>query len=172
MSPDPFSQARAWLGGNLGGSLLERLDAMGPGDWVVLELSSFQLWYVGPETPTPHVAVVTNCTPNHLDWHGRFEDYVAAKQRILTGQTSEDFAVLNTLDPEVRSWGGACGTTAFGGTMRHGRLRPCKSPHSRGRLCHRLRYRRGRPCDTRRGSCRFGRRGKSRSSGCLGDTIA
>jgi len=115
MSPDPFSQARVWLGGNLGGSLLERLDEMSPGDWTVLELSSSQLWYMDRETPMPHVAVVTNCTPNHLDWHGRFEDYVAAKQRVLAGQTPEDFAVLNTLDPEVRSWGGACGTTAFGG---------------------------------------------------------
>ena len=94
-----------WLGGNLGGSLLERLDDMGPDDWAVLELSSFQLWYMDPRTPMPHVAVATNFTPNHLDWHGRVEDYAAAKQRILTGQTPEDFAVLNTLDPEVRSWG-------------------------------------------------------------------
>ena len=93
-----------WLGGNLGGSLLERLGEIGPEDWVVLELSSFQLWYMDPRTPMPHVAVVTNCTSNHLDWHGRFEDYAAAKQRILTGQTPEDFAVLNTLDPEVAAW--------------------------------------------------------------------
>ncbi len=102
-SSDPFS--RVWLGGNLGGSLLERLGEIGPDDWAVLELSSFQLWYMDPRSPMPHVAVVTNFTPNHLDWHGRVEDYAAAKQRILTGQTPEDFAVLNTIDPEVASWG-------------------------------------------------------------------
>ena len=52
----------------------------------------------------PQVAVVTGCTPNHLDWHESFADYVAAKQRILTGQTPADFAVLNTFDAEVASW--------------------------------------------------------------------
>ena len=51
-----------------------------------------------------HIAVVTGCTPNHLDWHASFADYAAAKQRILTGQTPDDFAVLNTLDAEVASW--------------------------------------------------------------------
>ena len=51
-----------------------------------------------------HVAVVTGCSPNHLDWHPSFADYVAAKQRILIGQTPDDFAVLNTLDAEVASW--------------------------------------------------------------------
>ena len=51
-----------------------------------------------------HVAVVTGCSPNHLDWHGSYADYVAAKQRILTWQTPEDFAVLNAFDTEVASW--------------------------------------------------------------------
>jgi UDP-N-acetylmuramoylalanine--D-glutamate ligase len=96
---------RTWLGGNIGESLLESLDEIGPGDWVVLELSSSQLWYLNPGTPMPHVAVVTNCTPNHLDWHGDLAAYRAAKQRILTGQREGDLAVLNSLDPEVRGWG-------------------------------------------------------------------
>lgn len=95
---------RTWLGGNIGGSLLEQLSVMTADDWVVLELSSFQLWYMRPETPMPHVAILTNCSPNHLDWHGRYEDYVAAKQRILCGQRTGDLAVLNTFDPEVGSW--------------------------------------------------------------------
>ena len=85
---------RTWLGGNIGASLLERLGQIRPDDWVVLELSSFQLWHLGPHTPLPHAVVVTNCSPNHLDWHGCYEHYVAAKQRILTGQTSDDLAVL------------------------------------------------------------------------------
>ena len=52
----------------------------------------------------PHVAVVTGCSPNHLDWHESYADYVAAKQRMLTGQTAGDIAVLNTLDDEAAGW--------------------------------------------------------------------
>jgi UDP-N-acetylmuramoylalanine--D-glutamate ligase len=107
---------RAFLGGNIGGSLLDDLPRMTADDWVVLEISSFQLWHFASRTPHApreeaaegvrriHVAVVTGCSPNHLDWHGNFADYVAAKQRILAGQTSDDFAVLNTFDAEVASW--------------------------------------------------------------------
>ena len=52
----------------------------------------------------PHVAVVTGCSPNHLDWHANFADYASAKQRILVGQTLGDSAVLNTVDAEVAGW--------------------------------------------------------------------
>ncbi len=96
---------RAWLGGNIGGSLLDELDEIRGKDWVVLELSSFQLWHLAPDVPMPKVAVVTGCRPNHLDWHESYADYVAAKQRILTGQTAADVAVLNPFDAEVSSWG-------------------------------------------------------------------
>jgi UDP-N-acetylmuramoylalanine--D-glutamate ligase len=104
------------LGGNIGGSLLDDLPKMMPDDWVVLEISSFQLRHFGfctPHAPREesahgvcrlHVAVVTGCTPNHLDWHASFAEYVAAKQRILSGQTADDFAVFNTMDAEVASW--------------------------------------------------------------------
>jgi UDP-N-acetylmuramoylalanine--D-glutamate ligase len=95
---------QTWLGGNIGGSLLDRLGEMGRDHWAVLELSSFQLWHLSPHVATPHIAVVSNCTPNHLDWHGSFEHYTAAKQRILNGQTEGDAAVLNTADPEVAPW--------------------------------------------------------------------
>ncbi len=91
---------RAWLGGNIGRSLLGELDQIADGDWVVLELSSFQLWHLSSTARMPQVAVVTGCSPNHLDWHGNYEDYVAAKQRILTCQT----VVLNAHDAEVASW--------------------------------------------------------------------
>jgi UDP-N-acetylmuramoylalanine--D-glutamate ligase len=100
----PCAGLRTLLGGNIGGSLLEQLPEIGPSDWVVLEISSFQLWHFSPGARMPHVAVVTGCTPNHLDWHETFDHYAAAKQRILVGQTSEDIAVLNTHDPEVASW--------------------------------------------------------------------
>jgi UDP-N-acetylmuramoylalanine--D-glutamate ligase len=110
---------KTWLGGNIGASLLEHLGAIGPPDAtrsrgtigpldaVVLELSSFQLWHLSPRARPVDVAVVSNCSPNHLDWHGSWADYVAAKQRILSRQGPEGLAVLNTSDPEVGAW--ACG---------------------------------------------------------------
>lgn len=97
---------RVWLGGNLGGSLLDDLERITPDDWVVLELSSFQLWHMGEIHRGPKVAVVTNCVPNHLNWHGRFADYVASKRRILAGQSADGLAVLNTACGEVASWAG------------------------------------------------------------------
>ncbi|MCE5302993.1 MAG: UDP-N-acetylmuramoyl-L-alanine--D-glutamate ligase [Planctomycetaceae bacterium] len=95
---------RVFLGGNLGGSLLDRLSTIGPDDWVVLEISSFQLWHFSPTVRMPHVAVVTGCTPNHLDWHPSLSDYVAAKQRMFLEQTRQDFAVLNPYDAATAGW--------------------------------------------------------------------
>jgi UDP-N-acetylmuramoylalanine--D-glutamate ligase len=97
---------RVYLGGNLGGSLLDRLDQIAEDDWAVLEISSFQLFHAGPDARMPEVAILTGCTPNHLDWHGTFAHYAAAKQRMLTGQKAGDLAVLNSEDPEVASWAG------------------------------------------------------------------
>lgn len=93
-----------WLGGNLGGSLLSKIDRIEPGDWAVLEISSFQLWRLAPGTAMPRIAVVTGCSPNHLDWHRDWADYLATKQRILRDQTPEDLAVLNLHDGEVAGW--------------------------------------------------------------------
>jgi len=95
---------RAWLGGNLGGSLLDDLSRMQPSDWVVLELSSFQLHYLAGRLTGPRVGVVTGFSPNHLDWHGSLRAYRQAKQQILAGQGPEDVAVLNPADPELRWW--------------------------------------------------------------------
>ncbi|MBN2579438.1 MAG: UDP-N-acetylmuramoyl-L-alanine--D-glutamate ligase [Pirellulales bacterium] len=78
---------RVWLGGNFGGSLLENLPEMQNEDFVVLEISSFQLYYLSPQARLPLLAAITNCTPNHLDWHGSWQHYVAAKQKILTRQS-------------------------------------------------------------------------------------
>ncbi len=93
----------SWLGGNLGGSLLDRLDVIRPADYAVLEMSSFQLHRMRAARP-PHVAVVTSFAPNHLDWHGTLDAYRVAKQRILQGQRAGDFAVLNTHDAAVAQW--------------------------------------------------------------------
>lgn len=92
------------LGGNIGISLLPEVDQLTEADWVVLELSSFQLQYLNPLQPRPDVTVVTNIHPNHLDWHGTFDEYRAAKQTALTWQQANDVAILNDNDPDVRNW--------------------------------------------------------------------
>jgi UDP-N-acetylmuramoylalanine--D-glutamate ligase len=116
-----------WIGGNLGYPLLERLvdDDRAP-DMVVMELSSFQLELFDPAyqgegvvTPvpgsasggrratdlvstagwSPHVAAITNITPNHLDRHPSMADYCRAKAQILHYQNADDWAVLNRDNP-------------------------------------------------------------------------
>jgi len=92
------------VGGNLGGSLLDRLGGTGPDVPVVLELSSFQLDRLGELPWSPDTAVVTNFAPNHLDIHGSLDAYRDAKRQILAHQDSEGQSVLNVDDAEVASW--------------------------------------------------------------------
>ena len=100
------SGIRTWVGGNIGGSLLEHLDEMGPDDVAVLELSSFQLPYLGEIGKSPHVGVLTNLSPNHLDRHGTMEAYAEAKSHIFRRQGAGDFAVLNRVLEEWDWWKG------------------------------------------------------------------
>ena len=88
------------VGGNIGETVLDRLAEVTPLHWVVLELSSFQLESVA--RPRPHIAVVLNITPDHLDRHHTLEAYVAAKAKIVRYQEPDDFAVLNGSDPRCR----------------------------------------------------------------------
>jgi UDP-N-acetylmuramoylalanine--D-glutamate ligase len=94
------------LGGNLGRSLLPHVDHIRPGDWVVLELSSFQLTDLDRLQVSPQVAVITNFAPNHLDWHGTLDHYRWAKQTMLRWQTAEDIYAVNADDAEVSTWRG------------------------------------------------------------------
>ena len=84
------------LGGNIGKPLLCELPHMRAGDIVVLELSSFQLHSM---VCRPDVAVITNLTPNHLDKHKDFQDYIDAKRSVFERQNPDDLLVLN-LDDE------------------------------------------------------------------------
>lgn len=83
---------RVWLGGNIGTPLLDKADEMEPTDQVVLELSSFQLMYF---PYSPHTAVITNLSPNHLDIHKDMEEYVAAKENLYLHQNADDVLILN-----------------------------------------------------------------------------
>jgi UDP-N-acetylmuramoylalanine--D-glutamate ligase len=105
---------RAWLGGNIGRSLLPVVDEIAANDWVVLELSSFQLEDLAALQPRPRIAVVTNFTSNHLDRHGTVESYRAAKQNILRWQTPDDVAILNQDDADVAQWTTAANVFWFG----------------------------------------------------------
>jgi UDP-N-acetylmuramoylalanine--D-glutamate ligase len=98
------SGQRSWLGGNIGRSLLPHLDEIASDDWIVLELSSFQLHTLNRLHARPDIAVVTNFAPNHLDWHGTLDEYRLAKQTILHWQTSDDWCVLNGDDADVCEW--------------------------------------------------------------------
>ena len=71
---------RVFLGGNIGTPLLSRVGEMTKDDFAVLELSSFQLFTM---RQSPCRAVITNLSPNHLDWHKDMEEYAAAKENIF-----------------------------------------------------------------------------------------
>ncbi len=81
-----------WLGGNIGTPLLPLVRQMTEADVAVVELSSFQLMDMHH---SPHVAVITNLAPNHLDVHKDMEEYVAAKTNIFNFQSARDILVLN-----------------------------------------------------------------------------
>ena len=85
------------VGGNIGDTVLDRLDEIGPRTWVVLELSSFQLESV--REPKLHVGAILNITPDHLDRHKTLDRYVDLKARAIE---HADFAVLNGRDPVVK----------------------------------------------------------------------
>jgi UDP-N-acetylmuramoylalanine--D-glutamate ligase len=88
------------VGGNIGDTVLDRVNEITPEHWVVLELSSFQLESV--ERPHFHVGVILNITPDHLDRHRTLERYVALKAKAIEFAEPEDFAVLNGRDQLVR----------------------------------------------------------------------
>ncbi len=83
---------KCYLGGNIGTPLIYQVEEIKAEDKVVVELSSFQLHTM---KKSPHIAVVTNVTPNHLDWHKDFQEYVDAKKAVFANQKEGDRAVFN-----------------------------------------------------------------------------
>lgn len=81
-----------YLGGNIGTPIFAQIDEMRPEDIVVLELSSFQLMTL---EKSPNIAVVTNISPNHLDVHKSYEEYIDAKKNIFKYQTEADITIIN-----------------------------------------------------------------------------
>lgn len=95
------------LGGNIGRNLLCELDAMTKDHFAVVELSSFQLMKM---TRSPMIAVVTNISPNHLNWHVDMEEYVSAKESIFLFQQPADKLIINKDD----SYATRCASKAKG----------------------------------------------------------
>lgn len=92
---------RVFLGGNIGEPLLYRINDITADDIVVCELSSFQLH---TQKKSPDVAVITNISPNHLDWHKSFDEYKQAKANILAFQDKNGMAVLNADNADSRDY--------------------------------------------------------------------
>ncbi|ODS34745.1 MAG: UDP-N-acetylmuramoylalanine/D-glutamate ligase [Candidatus Scalindua rubra] len=95
---------KTWIGGNIGVSLLEYLGEIKPNDVVVIEISSFQLEYLSRIEISPHISIVTNIAPNHLDRHKTLENYIDAKKAIIHYQKEDDYVILNYDDPILRKW--------------------------------------------------------------------
>lgn len=140
---------RTALAGNIGLPLLELLDAQAEA-WAI-ELSSYQTRDVAASGARPQIAIVTNLHPEHLDWHGGQERYIADKLALVT-QARPRIAVLNAADPllatlalpdsEIRWYGDARGWHLRGDALYRGnapvmdtaRL-PLPGRHNRSNLC-------------------------------------
>lgn len=91
---------KVYLGGNIGTPLLDQIESVQPDDFVVLELSSFQL---SSMRISPQVAVITNVTPNHLDVHKDYQEYIDAKKNIFLYQSFMGRLILNANNYVTRS---------------------------------------------------------------------
>jgi UDP-N-acetylmuramoylalanine--D-glutamate ligase len=108
------SGRRVVAAGNLGRPLIDAVDD--PVDVIVAEVSSFQL--ACSETFHPHVGVVLAITPDHLDWHGSYEQYVAAKARITRCQNADDVLVFDADDADAAAIAAASRARALGFSRR------------------------------------------------------
>ena len=133
-----------WLGGNIGKPLLPDIEKIEPGHFAVLELSSFQLHTVNrfenkglpfAHIEFPDVGVLTNISPNHLDWHTDMEEYAIAKRAIfthmkphgvfVTNRVSDDYVRRFAAEAEnegytVRTFSAHDGSTPHGGCVQNG----------------------------------------------------
>jgi len=97
---------QVWLGGNIKISPLSFIEKTKKGDLVVLELSSWLLENFSDENLAPHIAVITNIYPDHLNSYDGMADYIAAKKNIFAKQSAGDFLVLNKENKETKKMKG------------------------------------------------------------------
>lgn len=95
---------RVLMGGNIGISLLDELPNIDAHTYLILELSSAMLYWLNRTLTPPHawspgVGIITNISPNHIDWHGSFEHYRDSKLRLLAHQSNNDTAIIGAAVP-------------------------------------------------------------------------
>lgn len=98
------SGKKVYIGGNIGNSPLDFLSKLQPTDWVVLEISNFQL-YKFPYSP--HIAVCLMIIPEHLDWHPNIEEYMETKANIFKNQKPNDIAIYFADNEQARHIAGS-----------------------------------------------------------------
>lgn len=91
------------VGGNIGEPLIQRLPEMTSDSYLVLELSSFQLMST---RRSPQISLITNITPNHLDYHTDMDEYIQAKSRIFVFQNQDNAVIFNADDPILKGFVG------------------------------------------------------------------
>ena len=91
---------RAVVCGNIGRPFIKVLPSIGKNDFVVLEVSSFQLSFI--KKFKPYIAILLNISRNHLDWHKSLSHYISSKANIFKNQTSQDYAILNFENKEFK----------------------------------------------------------------------
>ena len=91
------SGKRVFVGGNIGNPLIDYVGTPQKEEWVVAEISSFQLEGIVAFRPT--IGVLLNITEDHLDRYSDFQEYIGAKAKIFQNQRKEDTALLNADDP-------------------------------------------------------------------------
>ena len=94
------SGKKVFVGGNIGNPLIDYADTDQKDDFIVAEISSFQLQWI--DQFSPFMALLMNITRDHVDYHGSFEAYCRIKARVFANQTQNDFAILNAADPEQK----------------------------------------------------------------------
>ncbi len=95
------SGKRVFVGGNIGNPLIQYAGTAQKEDFVVAEISSFQLQWV--EKFRPFVSIILNVTCDHINYHGSFDEYRRIKARIFANQNKSDFAILNAEDEATES---------------------------------------------------------------------
>jgi len=92
------SAKKVFVGGNIGNPLIEYAETIQQDDFIVAEISSFQLQWI--EKFHPFIALLLNVTSDHVNYHGSFSEYRRVKARIFANQNGQDFAILNAADKE------------------------------------------------------------------------
>jgi len=104
---------KVYVGGNIGVPLLNEIENITKDDYVVAELSSFQLFDLNNSSFAPNYTIITNITPNHLDWHKDMTEYAEAKKIIFKNQKESDRVILNYDDELTRSFKDEVSSTAY-----------------------------------------------------------